>query len=74
MYMRMPRILWIYVWPREMQGLVCVCALAGMLFFFFFFSLVRDALPKRVDVDLTVRNTRKMKIINWIDPTDKVVF
>merc|ERR1712224_599745 len=33
----------------------------------------RDPFPKRVDVDLTVRNTEKVKVINWIDPTDKVV-
>lgn len=34
----------------------------------------RDPMPKRVDVDLVVSNERKHKIINWIDPTDKVVF
>eukprot|EP00928_Gymnodinium_smaydae_P034780 TRINITY_DN2457_c0_g5_i1.p1 TRINITY_DN2457_c0_g5~~TRINITY_DN2457_c0_g5_i1.p1 ORF type:complete len:365 (+),score=65.13 TRINITY_DN2457_c0_g5_i1:156-1250(+) len=34
----------------------------------------RDAMPKRVDVDLVVENTNRHKIINWIDPTDKVVF
>lgn len=34
----------------------------------------RDPMPKRVDVDLTVKNTKHVKVINWIDPTDKVVF
>mmetsp|Transcript_38361 Transcript_38361/g.105672 ORF Transcript_38361/g.105672 Transcript_38361/m.105672 type:complete len:359 (-) Transcript_38361:87-1163(-) len=34
----------------------------------------RDPMPKRVDVDLIANNTRDHKIINWIDPTDKVVF
>jgi hypothetical protein len=34
----------------------------------------RDPFPKRVDVDLTVRNTDKVKVISWIDPTDKVIF
>lgn len=31
-------------------------------------------MPKRVDVDLTVKHTKHVKIVNWIDPTDKVVF
>lgn len=34
----------------------------------------RDPMPKRVDVDLVVDNTRDFKVINWIDPSDKVVF
>ncbi|PFH37056.1 hypothetical protein BESB_035140 [Besnoitia besnoiti] len=34
----------------------------------------RDPVPKRVDVDVTVHNTAKIKVMNWIDPTDKVVF
>ncbi|CBZ54778.1 hypothetical protein NCLIV_052040 [Neospora caninum Liverpool] len=34
----------------------------------------RDPVPKRVDVDLTVHNTAKLKVMNWIDPNDKVVF
>ncbi|KAK1443073.1 hypothetical protein BgAZ_305910 [Babesia gibsoni] len=34
----------------------------------------RDPMPKRVDVDLTVKNSKHVKVINWIDPTDKVVF
>lgn len=34
----------------------------------------RDPMPKRVDVDLTVKHTKHVKIVNWIDPTDKVVF
>ncbi|EKX72508.1 conserved hypothetical protein [Theileria equi strain WA] len=34
----------------------------------------RDPMPKRVDVDMTVSNTKNVKVINWIDPTDKVVF
>lgn len=34
----------------------------------------RDPMPKRVDVDMVVENRRYFKIINWIDPTDKVVF
>lgn len=34
----------------------------------------RNPLPKRVDVDLPVYNTRTCKVVNWIDPTDKVVF
>lgn len=34
----------------------------------------RDPMPKRVDVDMVVDSRRGHKIINWIDPTDKVVF
>nr|PIL99214.1 hypothetical protein TGCOUG_215020 [Toxoplasma gondii COUG] len=34
----------------------------------------RNPLPKRVDVDVTVHNTSKLKVMNWIDPNDKVVF
>jgi len=34
----------------------------------------RDPMPKRVDVDMVVDNTRQHKIINWIDPNDKVPF
>ena len=36
--------------------------------------LCRDPVPKRVDVDLTVHNTAKLKVISWIDPNAKVVF
>lgn len=34
----------------------------------------RSPVPKRVDVDLTVANNKNVKVINWIDPTDKVIF
>mmetsp|Transcript_16384 Transcript_16384/g.38805 ORF Transcript_16384/g.38805 Transcript_16384/m.38805 type:complete len:309 (+) Transcript_16384:79-1005(+) len=34
----------------------------------------RDPVPKRVDVDMVVDSRQNYKIINWIDPTDKVVF
>jgi len=34
----------------------------------------RDPMPKRVDVDLVVDSRQHHKIVNWIDPTDKVVF
>lgn len=34
----------------------------------------RDPMPKRVDIDLTVDSRQHHKVINWIDPTDKVVF
>eukprot|EP00392_Amoebophrya_sp_AT5.2_P001774 g1779.t1 len=34
----------------------------------------RNPLPKRVDVDLVVAHTPAAKIINWIDPHDKVPF
>merc|ERR1711974_356327 len=33
-----------------------------------------DPMPKMVDVDMVVDSTKDFKIINWIDPTDKVVF
>ncbi len=34
----------------------------------------RNPMPKRVDVDMVVGNTNEYKIINWIDPHDKVPF
>ena len=34
----------------------------------------RNPVPKRVDVDLTVKHTRAARVINWVDPIDKVVF
>lgn len=34
----------------------------------------RDPVPKRVDADLVVDSQPHHKVINWIDPTDKVVF
>mmetsp|Transcript_154193 Transcript_154193/g.494368 ORF Transcript_154193/g.494368 Transcript_154193/m.494368 type:complete len:382 (-) Transcript_154193:111-1256(-) len=34
----------------------------------------RDPMPKRVDVDMVVDSRRDVKVINWIDPSDKVVF
>lgn len=34
----------------------------------------RDPMPKRVDADLVVESSRTHKIINWIDPHDKVPF
>ena len=34
----------------------------------------RNPVPKRVDVDLPVKHTKTSKIVNWIDPTEKVVF
>jgi len=34
----------------------------------------RDPMPKRVDVDMVVDSRRDVKIINWIDPSGKVVF
>ncbi|CAD7938318.1 unnamed protein product [Amoebophrya sp. A25] len=34
----------------------------------------RNPIPKRVDVDLVVGQTPEAKIINWIDPHDRVVF
>lgn len=34
----------------------------------------RNPMPKRVDVDLVVGNSREYKVINWIDPHDKVPF
>lgn len=34
----------------------------------------RDPVPKRVDVDVTVHNSANVKIMNWINPNDRVVF
>lgn len=34
----------------------------------------RNPMPKRVDVDLVVANDKQFKVINWIDPHDKVPF
>ncbi|CAD7950588.1 unnamed protein product [Amoebophrya sp. A120] len=34
----------------------------------------RNPMPKRVDVDLVVGQTPDVKVINWIDPYDKVPF
>jgi len=34
----------------------------------------RDPMPKRVDVDLVVDSKQHIKVINWIDPSDKVAF
>ena len=34
----------------------------------------RNPMPKRVDVDLVVGNDSEYKVINWIDPHDKVPF
>ena len=34
----------------------------------------RNPMPKRVDVDLVVDNNSEYKVINWIDPHDKVPF
>ena len=34
----------------------------------------RNPMPKRVDVDLVVGNSAEFKVINWIDPHDKVPF
>lgn len=34
----------------------------------------RDPVPKRVDIDMTVHNSANVKVINWINPNDKVVF
>ncbi|KAF8821061.1 hypothetical protein IE077_002500 [Cardiosporidium cionae] len=34
----------------------------------------RDPSPKRVDVDVTVLSDSKRKIMNWIDPKERVVF
>merc|ERR1712110_618506 len=38
------------------------------------FTEKRDPVPKRVDIDLVVDNQEHHKVINWIDPNDKVVF
>ena len=34
----------------------------------------RNPMPKRVDVDMVVANSDEYKVINWIDPHDKVPF
>ncbi|GAB64616.1 hypothetical protein PCYB_021850, partial [Plasmodium cynomolgi strain B] len=34
----------------------------------------RDPVPKRVDVDIPVANSANVKIMNWVNPNDKVVF
>lgn len=34
----------------------------------------RDPMPRRVDVDMVVDSKQNHKIMNWIDPSDKVVF
>lgn len=34
----------------------------------------RNPVPKRVDVDMTVHNSANVKIMNWINPNDRVVF
>lgn len=34
----------------------------------------RDPMPKRVDVDMVIESKQNFKIVNWIDPADKVVF
>ena len=34
----------------------------------------RNPMPKRVDVDMVVGNSDEFKVINWIDPHDKVPF
>jgi hypothetical protein len=34
----------------------------------------RNPMPKRVDVDMVVANDNEFKVINWIDPHDKVPF
>ncbi|VWU51218.1 conserved protein, unknown function [Hepatocystis sp. ex Piliocolobus tephrosceles] len=34
----------------------------------------RDPVPKRVDVDIPVFNTANVKIMNWVNPNDKVIF
>lgn len=34
----------------------------------------RDPVPKRVDVDMTVHNSANVKIMNWINPNDRVIF
>jgi len=34
----------------------------------------RNPMPKRVDVDMVVANSDEFKVINWIDPHDKVPF
>ncbi|CRH03090.1 conserved Plasmodium protein, unknown function [Plasmodium relictum] len=34
----------------------------------------RDPVPKRVDIDMPVYNSANVKIMNWINPNDKVIF
>ncbi|SBT75317.1 conserved Plasmodium protein, unknown function [Plasmodium ovale] len=34
----------------------------------------RDPVPKRVDVDIPVFNSANVKIMNWINPNDRVIF
>ncbi|CRG93310.1 conserved Plasmodium protein, unknown function [Plasmodium gallinaceum] len=34
----------------------------------------RDPVPKRVDIDMPVFNSANVKIMNWINPNDKVIF
>uniref|UniRef100_A0A0G4GCF6 Uncharacterized protein n=1 Tax=Chromera velia CCMP2878 TaxID=1169474 RepID=A0A0G4GCF6_9ALVE len=34
----------------------------------------RDPMPKQVDVDVVVKNTGKTKVMNWINPRERVVF
>ncbi|KMZ95568.1 hypothetical protein PVMG_04361 [Plasmodium vivax Mauritania I] len=34
----------------------------------------RDPVPKRVDVDIPVANSANVKVMNWVNPNDKVVF
>ncbi|GAW79121.1 hypothetical protein, conserved [Plasmodium gonderi] len=34
----------------------------------------RDPVPKRVDVDIPVYNSANVKIMNWVNPNDKVIF
>ncbi|ORM41087.1 uncharacterized protein BXIN_0326 [Babesia sp. Xinjiang] len=54
---------WIYRQSIQVEGLSA-----------FALPSTRDPMPKRVDVDLTVKHTKHVKVINWIDPSDKVVF
>ena len=48
---------------------VCACVTAYLLTF-----SLSDPIPKRVDVDVTVKQEGRKKVINWVDPQDKVVF
>ncbi|GIX64009.1 uncharacterized protein BcabD6B2_34440 [Babesia caballi] len=54
---------WVYRQSVQVEGLSA-----------FSVPSTRNPMPKRVDVDLTVKNTKHVKVINWIDPSDKVVF
>nr|BAN65683.1 hypothetical protein [Babesia bovis] len=54
---------WIYRQSVQVEGLSA-----------FPLPSTRDPMPKRVDVDLTVKHSKHLKVINWIDPSDKVVF